>query len=57
MSALPAVDTVAAMKSAAGDTEVEKNDGSDAHEDEEKGDYEGHDEGLQEKGEESWVRL
>lgn len=57
MSALPAVDTVAAMKSTAGDTEVEKNDGSDAHEDEEKGDYEGHDEGLQEKGEESWVRL
>jgi len=55
--ALQAVATMTPMKSTTSDTEVEKNDGGDANEDEEEGDYEGHDEGLQEEREESWVRL
>jgi len=55
--ALQTVATVTAMKSTASDTKVEKNDGSDANEDEEERDYEGHHEGLQEKREESWVQL
>lgn len=36
-------------------TDVEEDEGGDAHEEEEEGDDEGHDEGLQEEAEESAV--
>jgi len=53
---LKVVATVMTMKGIASNTEVEKNDGGgDANKDEEEIDYESHDEGLQEKREESWV--